>query len=134
MRGGKLDIVLPGQPFHTMEMAGSGDLVLENVSSPDLLLRIAGSGDIRAQGKSENVKVNIAGSGDAHLADLEMKTLKINIAGSGDVEAGPADSLDLRSAGSGDFKLLSQPKHMTTKFAGSGKLTQVASNATKKSD
>lgn len=134
VRGSKLDVTLPGRRFHTVEVAGSSDMTLENVTSPELLLRVAGSGSIRAQGKSDNVKINIAGSGDAYLAELAIKNLKMSIAGSGFAEAGPEESLDLRIAGSGDFKLLSQPKHVSTKIAGSGKITQVAGGATKKSD
>ena len=132
--GGRLEVTLPGRQFRSMSVAGSADMTLENVTSPDLMLGIAGSGNIRAQGTSENVKINIAGSGDAHVADLAVKNMKLDIAGSGSAEAAPQDSLDLRIAGSGELKLLSQPKQLSTKIAGSGKIIQVAGGTTKHSD
>ena len=48
--GRDLEITLPGRAFRDIRIAGSGKLVMENVSQPDLDLRISGSGTVRAQG------------------------------------------------------------------------------------
>src|SRR5262249_35557873 len=64
-RTGSLDITLPGRAFRRIGIAGSGNLVMENVNQPELDLRISGSGSMRAQGSVDRLTVNVAGSGDA---------------------------------------------------------------------
>ncbi len=131
---GRVDVTLPGTPFKNMVLAGSGDMILENVTVPKLELAVAGSGKLRAQGKSDAVELAIAGSGDADLSAYEMEKLELHIAGSGSAEAAPKDSLDLNIAGSGKLRLLSHPKHVESSIIGSGKIIQVADGATKQGD
>jgi hypothetical protein len=97
---------------------------MENVSQPDLDLRISGSGSVRAQGSVDQATIKVSGSGEARLGDLAMKQLKVDISGSGKVEAAPKDSADVRISGSGDVKLLSRPVNLTSKVSGSGRISQ----------
>ena len=133
-RGSGLDITLPGRPFKSMAVAGSTDMTLENVTTSDLKIAVAGSGKLRAQGRSDKVDLVIAGSGDADLSELDMEKLKLNIAGSGHVDAGPKDTLDLNIAGSGRLRLLNKPSHVESSIVGSGKIVQVADGETKSGD
>jgi hypothetical protein len=120
-----VEITLPGRVFRSINLEGSGDLVMENVSQPELTLRISGSGDARAQGTAERVTIKIAGSGNARLAELAMKRLTVDIAGSGSLEAAPKDEADVKIAGSGNVRLLSHPAQLRSKIAGSGSVSQL---------
>jgi Putative auto-transporter adhesin, head GIN domain len=122
--GRDLEITLPGRAFRHIGVSGSGKLVMENVSQPDLALRISGSGMVRAQGSVDQATIKVSGSGDARLGGLAMKQLTVDISGSGKVEAAPKDSADVKISGSGDVKLLSRPANLTSKVAGSGRITQ----------
>jgi Putative auto-transporter adhesin, head GIN domain len=122
--GRDLEITLPGRAFRHIGISGSGKLVMENVSQPDLDLRISGSGSVRAQGSVDQATIKVSGSGDARLGDLAMKQLKVDISGSGKVEAAPKDSADIKISGSGDVKLLSRPVTLTSKVSGSGRISQ----------
>jgi len=122
----KIDITLPGRPFHQLVLSGSGDLFMENVNQSDLALRLSGSGNMRVRGNSDEVTVTIDGSGGAELANLAMKRLKIDINGSGKAEAAPQDEADISIAGSGDVRLLSHPAQLRSHIAGSGRITQAS--------
>lgn len=121
-----LDIRLPGHAFRTLTMAGSDELIMENVNQLRLDLAVAGSGSVRAQGSSERVKLSIAGSGSAKLAELTMKGRDVHIAGSGNIEAAPRDEANVTIAGSGDVRLFSDPAQVHTNIMGSGRVIRVS--------
>lgn len=120
-------MTLPGIAFRKIELAGSGDLVGENLDQEDLEVSIAGRGSVRATGSVAHVEVHIAGSGDANLKELAMKTLEVNVAGSGDAEAAPTDSVKLNVVGSGNLKLFRNPPDIKTNIVGSGRVIHVGS-------
>jgi len=67
--------------------SGSGDVRAASISGP-LHVRVAGSGDVgAATGQVSDMVVGIAGSGDVHFGGI-AKSLEANIAGSGDVTVG----------------------------------------------
>ena len=68
--------------------------------------QIAGSGDIKVdQVKGESFEGGVAGSGGLGVGSLEVQTLKLDIAGSGGVKAGAgkAKTAEYEIAGSGDI-------------------------------
>jgi hypothetical protein len=124
-RGDTVAITLPGRIFRKFGLAGSGSMTLDDIDQPKVKVGLAGSGDIRATGKTEELDVGIAGSGKAKLGQLAANTIKIHIAGSGDTEIAPKGDLDVHIAGSGNVRLLSEPRHLTTHIAGSGEIIHV---------
>lgn len=125
-----LEVILPGQAFREINLAGSGDLVGENINQEQLSINIAGSGSVRAVGSAEDVEVSIAGSADAKLGDLKIERLEVNIAGSGNAEAGPTEEVEVNVMGSGDLKLLSNPKKVETNIMGSGRIVRAGPKET----
>jgi hypothetical protein len=119
-----VDITLPGRAFRKMHLSGSGKVLLENVSQPDLVLAISGSGSLRAQGSVDRLTVSIAGSGGAKLADLAVKELTVKVAGSGNIEAAPKDLADITVSGAGNVRLLTRPAQLRSHVSGSGRITQ----------
>jgi len=126
-RGGDLDrdsleITLPGREFKKFGIAGSGNLVLQNLNQGRLKVSIAGSGSIKADGKVENSEIHIAGSGDADLGQVASKVSEVHIAGSGNTDIAPTDEAEIHIAGSGDVNLHANPKRLNTHIAGSGRI------------
>ena len=119
-----VDITLPGRAFREIGLSGSGKVLMENVSQPDLTVTISGSGSLRAQGSVERATISISGSGDARLADLAVKQLTVKVAGSGDIEAAPKDLADIHLSGSGTVRLLTRPAQLRSHIAGSGRIIQ----------
>ena len=117
-----LEIVLPGRTFQQVSLLGSGNVVMENINQPDLTLRIAGSGTLRAQGQADRMEVSITGSGEAFVTEFTAKTFEVKVAGSGSLKAqGSADKATISIAGSGDADLGALAiKSLEVKVAGSG--------------
>ena len=89
-----------------LEIAGSGDITLAQLTSKDLYMEIAGSGDIALGTVQANeVRSEIAGSGGSgniSLNNLNVDHVKSEIAGSGNVILrGKVGSHDEEIAGSG---------------------------------
>ncbi len=102
-------------------LAGSGDIVLD-VKTTSIEGSIAGSGDLTLKGSTNNLKAKVAGSGDFHGFDLQANNTEVSVAGSGDAEVVSTDNLKARVAGSGDIVYKGNPKK-DTKVSGSGSIT-----------
>jgi len=86
-------------------ISGSGDLHTASVSGP-MHVRVAGSGDVIAPaGQVTDLVVSVAGSGDVRLGGV-AKTLEASVAGSGDVSVGRVTgSVSKHIAGSGSVSV-----------------------------
>ena len=121
-RDDRLDVTLPGRAFKSFDLLGVGDMQLADLSQPDVKITLSGSGNIEANGKTDNLEVNVRGAGKIKLGDLVAKSADVNIAGSGTVEVAPQEALDVNIAGSGNIYLKSEPKKLQTSIAGSGRI------------
>ena len=108
-----------------LEIAGSGKILLADVSCKDTNLEIAGSGNIEI-GKLavKDAKAEIAGSGDINLAIMSCDEFDIEIAGSGNVTCSNIMARDVHTeiAGSGNVTLKGKVNNCTKEIAGSGKV------------
>jgi hypothetical protein len=108
-----------------LEIAGSGDITLAQLTSMNLNMEIAGSGDITLGTVQANeVRSEIAGSGDIELASLVCKNVKNDIAGSGNITLNNLNVDHVKSAiaGSGDVILRGKVGSHDEETAGSGKV------------
>ena len=121
-----IEVILPGRAFSRVNLSGSGKVIMENLSQPDLALSISGNGDVRAQGKVDRATVSISGSGNARLADLAVLQLTIKVSGSGNIEASPRDLADIHVSGSGNVRLLTRPIQLRSHVSGSGRVSQAS--------
>lgn len=118
-----IKIYVTSKQLTDVDLSGSADFVSKKpIVSDSFEMNIAGSGDIEvADITAKSVEANIAGSGDidflAHKADV-----KLSIAGSGDIEAELRDcgTVTPSIAGSGDIKLSGNARHASNSIAGSG--------------
>jgi hypothetical protein len=121
-RRDSLEITLPGREFKKFGIAGSGNLVLQNLNQERLKVSIAGSGSIKADGKVEHAEIHIAGSGDADLGKVASQVVEVHIAGSGNTDIAPTEEAEIHIAGSGDVNLHANPRRLNTHIAGSGRI------------
>ncbi len=85
-----------------VHVAGSGDVMLRQIEGP-ANIDIAGSGDVSATSLKGSLHTSIAGSGDVKIDGGHASELVAHIAGSGDVRfGGVAESVNATIAGSGD--------------------------------
>ena len=124
MRGqsARFTITLPGRDFRSYDLAGSVDLTLEDVDQPRLDFDIAGSVQVTAKGKVDELDLDAAGSSEGHFGELAANVVTIDMAGSSEVEVAPRDRLSVDAAGSARVTLRTEPRTIDMDMAGSGRI------------
>jgi len=108
-----------------IRLTGSGDLETEGTfPCNDLLFNIRGSGDIKLNLNTVNVKGSISGSGDAEIYGV-TGVLDLTLSGSGDIEAKDLRlaKLLLQVSGSGDAELEGVAEKVTIGHFSSGDIS-----------
>lgn len=103
---GYIKVVLHARDLERIEVAGSGDVLIEGLVRPgDFFVSVAGSGDIDVNGlECDNLKIAVAGSGDVSMDVKVRGKIDAGVAGSGDIRLiGSADRASFSVAGSGDI-------------------------------
>lgn len=104
----------------SLRIAGSGDIRAQAIRGP-LDVDVAGSGDVWVASASSELDVKIAGSGNVEVAGGQVGMMTASVAGSGDVEfGGVAQSLKVRIAGSGDVHVKDVKGEVSKAILGSG--------------
>jgi len=117
----RIDVTLPGRrTFKSFALLGTGNVQLSGLSQPEVKVSIAGSGDLQADGKTDDLTVDVKGSGNLKLGDLAAKNVDVDIKGSGRAEVAPQDTLNVDLAGSGTIYLRREPRRIETSIHGSG--------------
>jgi hypothetical protein len=102
------------------QIAGSGDLTVDRLDVQSLKLGIAGSGGAKAgSGRARDARYEIAGSGDIDGKGVASETASVSIAGSGSVAAHATGTAKVEIMGSGDVEVSGGAKCSISK-AGSG--------------
>lgn len=104
-----------------LNLAGSGEINLP-VSAKNLTSHIAGSGNIKLSGNSDVLRSEIAGSGTLEGDNLKATVSHINIAGSGNVKIHAISEIHANIVGSGDVIYTGNPTIEKSKSIGSGSI------------
>jgi hypothetical protein len=88
-----------------------------------LRLSVAGSGNVRADGRADRVELSIAGSGDVDMDQVTVRDTNIHIAGSGTVRITPRDEANVSITGSGDVRMRARPASLHQTTIGSGRVS-----------
>jgi len=107
-----------------LRVNGSADVVLSGLSARTFELRVAGSGEIQARGRVDDLELEVDGSADSDLADLATQSAQVRIDGSGDTKLRVARTLELVMEGSGDVVYHGRPA-VSSRLEGSGDVRQV---------
>jgi hypothetical protein len=101
-------------------ISGSGDLRVAHAALGNVTTDIEGSGDMTLDGRADEARFSIAGSGDVHADGLAAKRVTVHISGSGDADVNATESLEAHVAGSGDVRYSGHPAQVNRQVAGSG--------------
>jgi hypothetical protein len=123
---GKMSVLTPIKAEKMrLEVAGSGDIFLQQVEFDQVFSSIAGSGSVTLDGKANRMESDIAGSGDVHAKKLTANQLDVEISGSGSVSCNVVQDLKASIAGSGDVYYSGQPA-VETNVSGSGSVKKIS--------
>ena len=112
-----------GENQLVLKIAGTGDIHLD-INTPEVKAEIAGSGSIDLKGETRNETIQISGIGNFHAEELKAENAKIKIAGSGDVKVYAENTLDISIAGMGSVYYKGNAT-VTQKIAGSGEVKKI---------
>ncbi|WP_429148330.1 GIN domain-containing protein [Aeromonas rivipollensis] len=120
-----LEITITLPELHELALAGTGNGELRDFKGDELVLSVAGTGDIVASGLELNrLEGNIAGLGNLDLGQGSVRVVELNIAGAGGVKgAGLAsEEVEVSIAGSGEVEVRAQSR-LKIEIAGSGSVS-----------
>lgn len=115
-----IKIVASGPDLSIVEVSGSGDAIISNISNKFIKLIVSGSGDITAKGVTSQLLAKVSGSGDIDASELLSEDIDISVSGSGDIKAVATKSATGKVSGSGDAIISGRPEIRTIKTSGDG--------------
>nr|WP_310525449.1 head GIN domain-containing protein [Polymorphobacter sp.] len=92
-------------PDFTASVSGSGGLNLPKLTTAKSRFSVAGSGNVSAAGTSTETKASVAGSGNLNIPGLKSSVLSASVSGSGSVDAFATTTASVSVAGSGDVRV-----------------------------
>ncbi len=107
-----------------LKIAGSGNLDLD-VKASELITKIAGSGNMSINGTTTKLICNIAGSGDFNSYGLTTRDAEAKIAGSGTLKATINGKISAKIVGSGSIYYKGAGTTENVKTVGSGSVTKI---------
>jgi hypothetical protein len=117
--GLKIIAVMP--KVEGLTINGSGNGWLNDVQGDKLEMEINGSGEMKANGKVDNLAVQINGSGDIDASAVESKSASASISGSGSIRVNATNSLNAAVSGSGEVRYKGTPT-VSKSVDGSGEI------------
>lgn len=106
--------------LEVIKVNGSSHVILKNVSGEKLLVDLAGTVDLLANGKVAGLELKLEGSGDADASQLQADIVTVTLNGSGDAKVNAQNELNASVFGVGDIVYFGQPKKITRKIVGVG--------------
>ena len=104
-----------------IQLEESGNVHFSGADEQQLLLKIAGSGNISGEGKVDDLLLWISGSGNIDTADVQVRKLTVLSEGSGNVNASVYGKLQSALSGSGNVNIFGNPTSSQHEENGSGK-------------
>lgn len=124
----KINLTLPGLEFREFAIAGRSDLKLERMNQAIMKAKIAGTGTITADGRIDDLRIDVAGVGHADFGKVTGRSAKVTLAGVASADIAPTESAKIKIAGPSTVNLYSNPKELDTNIAGPGQLHKLAPN------
>lgn len=105
-----------------LDISGSGDITIDQLSAGDIDATVSGSGDIKLlQGSADEESLRISGSGDIDLANVVARKATTRTSGSGSTRVRVSERLDVTISGSGSVYYWGNPV-ISASISGSGKV------------
>ena len=124
----KIKLTLPGREFREFAIAGRSDLKLDRLDQSNLKAQIAGTGTIQANGRVDDLTIEVAGVGHADFGKVASRSANVTLAGVGSADIAPTESAKIKIAGPSTVNLHSNPKDLDTEIAGPGSLHKLGPN------
>jgi hypothetical protein len=119
--GLRIDVVL--NAMEALAASGSGDVGIERLNEPRLLIDSTGSGNVAASGRVERLAIRLSGSGDISASNLAAAGCEMSNTGSGNTSLRCSESVSGELSGAGDLSVAGKPKRRAVGAHGAGEVT-----------
>ncbi len=124
--GGSGDMLIKsdfGANTFSIGLAGSGDIIAQNINARKLTVGMSGSGKVIIEGgQADEVNIGQSGSGDFDGINFTSESVKIGKSGSGTTSIGVVESLTVGASGSGNVYYRGNPEKQSIGVSGSAKV------------
>lgn len=117
-----LQVKLTTPELARVAISGASNVNARGLTGARFRLEISGAGEVELAGKVERLEIVISGAGKVQAARLVTKTASVVGSGAGKVELHASESLDVKLSGVGKVLYHGDPKKVTRKISGMGKL------------
>lgn len=113
-------ITIVVKKLEEVSIHGACDLDISDFSGHEFSYNMSGAGNLKMDGKVDNLDIRISGAGDVDTTDLKAKRVKVNISGAGNAEVYAEDSIRGQVSGVGNLTYYGNPKEKKTSVSGLG--------------
>jgi hypothetical protein len=107
-----------------VQIEGSGDVDLGDVSTRSLHFAIQGAGDVTARGTVDQLVAVVHGAGDADFSELAARDARVEIHGAASMSVDVSRRLHVEIQGAGEVRYTGRPR-VTRDIHGAGDVTRV---------
>ena len=136
VRGGKLiidskrelnsrkDIVIniTVEELNSFEASGASDILIEGIDNEKFEISLSGACDIKLQGNTDKLYIDLSGAGNVQARDLIAKDVRIGISGAADATVYASESLDAEVSGVGSVDYYGNPEKVSSEVSGVGSI------------
>ena len=119
---GRVVIEMTAPNVSAFVLSGSNELDIEGYNQEQLAINSSGSAEIRVQGQTRSLRLELNGSGEARMGDLEARNAQVDINGSAEAIVAPRDTATINVSGSGEVTLTTRPSTLRSNVSGSGRI------------
>ncbi|MBA3035116.1 MAG: DUF2807 domain-containing protein [Desulfobacterium sp.] len=115
-----LEIKVSADNIERVSVSGAVDLSISGVNNKSLDIEADGAVDIKASGKTKNLKISVSGSGDVKAKELKAENVDVSVNGAGDAVVYVSQKLKAEINGAGDITYYGNPKEVIKDVSGAG--------------
>lgn len=101
---------------------GTGSMKVTGVANNRLAIDLPGTGEIKVDGQTGELKINVDGTGDVSARKLSAKSATVSMSGTGAASITATDSVDATVSGTGSIDIDGHPANVHKHVTGVGSI------------
>ncbi len=121
----KTKISIKTNKLTSFNISGNAKANISKVKEEKLNLTISGNGNVKGDGKIEELSITISGMGNVNFKEVKTKHSRLKVSGSGKADLYVEESLDANISGTGKANIWGNPSKVNKRINGIGKINIV---------
>ena len=116
----KIRLILATNRLNSLKVSGTTNVDISRLRNKSFNLEIFGTGDIKAEGMSDDLEITMSGTGNVDAKDLTAKTAGVDVSGAGNIVLSVSDELRASVSGVGNVYYYGNPGKVVRTVSGVG--------------